>query len=98
MGNEYFYLTGGTSMVEDTVRVIIPGRVEREWLAVPTGDWIQPLVIKEGIDMNERYLRDWIWEVLLQRGRECRETRKMGGGGIDWYLLFNRFGGYTLMR
>jgi hypothetical protein len=30
MGNEYFYLTGGTSMVEDTVRVIIPGRVERE--------------------------------------------------------------------
>jgi hypothetical protein len=72
VGNEDLYLSRGTAMVEDTVLVIIPVGVKRERLAVLTGDRIEALAIKEGIHMNERYLRDGIRRVLLKGSRELR--------------------------
>jgi hypothetical protein len=83
MRNENFYLTGGTTAVENTEMVIIPGGVEREWLAVLTGHWIQTLVIKEGIDMDERYLHDGIGRIFLQSGREGRGTQIRGADSTD---------------
>jgi hypothetical protein len=89
MGNENFYLTGGTATVEDTEMVIIPGGVKREWFAVLTGHGVQTLVIKEGINMDERYLHDGIGRVFLKSGRKGRGTQTRGADCTDRYSILN---------